>query len=731
MLYNNRKKKLIDDVRSYFVNGYNEWITIDIVNLNRVDIIGVTERANDILLAKKYIHKKIEEINLLGVEKEWEVFTPGIIELYTEMEAKFLQLDRTVKVSGAASFSEFIDKNDLEERYEEKKIIAFYSYKGGVGRTSALIQTAYSLAERGKNVALIDLDLESPSFNYVFSNDIQSDTGLIDYLHENIYDTNIERNNSGLEIDSFITKLNKGFLGDIYIIPAGEVNYNYIKKLERIKQNSVYKNSYIEYLIEKIKQMYDIDYILIDSVNGINKWAALALTDLASDIFIFGGPNKEDISGIKLILDIIGSKRKSTIVMSKIKGHGEKVAKSLLNDLGIYEDFISIKYDPDIEGASNYITENRLEDFDEISNFILGNDNTIQNKRWIYENKEKVRRILDKISAKKLFSNVVINNEINILDKSKFIIVKNNNVNLENLFQVNNKKINKIDMFKLDVNLINATNSPVDSLSVILAYLFSSFEELFSIEVKAGLEGFEDRVIAYSEEFINVKRNKNVAKIYEDKCNEISERLSQMGRNDNIYMYWSLNDLGLLLRDVEQEWIANEKSLLDIIFLATDIINSIKNINLKIIMDEDVYENINNYDMSILAGINSNILNLSLKSENKDALRDIITEILDKSIMYLNNSVMRSETILRDLNLSKEDDINLNLVYCERIVENSYSKTLAAWLAERLIYVEDLSKEVILDVIAKAAEIEKSNENYKRNSIITFESFKKALEDEE
>lgn len=131
MLYNNRKKKLIDDVRSYFVNGYNEWITIDIVNLNRVDIIGVTERANDILLAKKYIHKKIEEINLLGVEKEWEVFTPGIIELYTEMEAKFLQLDRTVKVSGAASFSEFIDKNDLEERYEEKKIIAFYSYKGG------------------------------------------------------------------------------------------------------------------------------------------------------------------------------------------------------------------------------------------------------------------------------------------------------------------------------------------------------------------------------------------------------------------------------------------------------------------------------------------------------------------------------------------------------------------------------------------------------------------------
>lgn len=386
---------------------------------------------------------------------------------------------------------------------------------------------------------------------------------------------------------------------------------------------------------------------------------------------------------------------------------------------------------PDIEGASNYITENRLEDFDEISNFILGNDNTIQNKRWIYENKEKVRRILDKISAKKLFSNVVINNEINILDKSKFIIVKNNNVNLENLFQVNNKKINKIDMFKLDVNLINATNSPVDSLSVILAYLFSSFEELFSIEVKAGLEGFEDRVIAYSEEFINVKRNKNVAKIYEDKCNEISERLSQMGRNDNIYMYWSLNDLGLLLRDVEQEWIANEKSLLDIIFLATDIINSIKNINLKIIMDEDVYENINNYDMSILAGINSNILNLSLKSENKDALRDIITEILDKSIMYLNNSVMRSETILRDLNLSKEDDINLNLVYCERIVENSYSKTLAAWLAERLIYVEDLSKEVILDVIAKAAEIEKSNENYKRNSIITFESFKKALEDEE
>jgi MinD-like ATPase involved in chromosome partitioning or flagellar assembly len=41
-------------------------------------------------------------------------------------------------------------------------IVTFYSFKGGVGRTTALAACAWQLARAGKRVAIIDLDLEAP-----------------------------------------------------------------------------------------------------------------------------------------------------------------------------------------------------------------------------------------------------------------------------------------------------------------------------------------------------------------------------------------------------------------------------------------------------------------------------------------------------------------------------------------------------------------------------------------
>ena len=49
-------------------------------------------------------------------------------------------------------------KNDLEEHKTE--VISFYAYKGGAGKTTALIKTALLLAEKGKRTAIIDMDLD-------------------------------------------------------------------------------------------------------------------------------------------------------------------------------------------------------------------------------------------------------------------------------------------------------------------------------------------------------------------------------------------------------------------------------------------------------------------------------------------------------------------------------------------------------------------------------------------
>jgi cellulose biosynthesis protein BcsQ len=41
--------------------------------------------------------------------------------------------------------------------------ITFYSFKGGVGRTMALVNVAAELAKMGRKVLVVDFDLDAPA----------------------------------------------------------------------------------------------------------------------------------------------------------------------------------------------------------------------------------------------------------------------------------------------------------------------------------------------------------------------------------------------------------------------------------------------------------------------------------------------------------------------------------------------------------------------------------------
>jgi len=48
---------------------------------------------------------------------------------------------------------------------ELTQILAFYSFKGGVGRSMAVLNLAYSLAAKGRHVLVLDMDLEAPGLS--------------------------------------------------------------------------------------------------------------------------------------------------------------------------------------------------------------------------------------------------------------------------------------------------------------------------------------------------------------------------------------------------------------------------------------------------------------------------------------------------------------------------------------------------------------------------------------
>src|SRR4051812_3785688 len=67
------------------------------------------------------------------------------------------------------------------------RIVTFYSYKGGTGRSMALANVAWILAANGKRVAVIDWDLEAPGLHrylhpYLRDPELRDSSGVIEFV---------------------------------------------------------------------------------------------------------------------------------------------------------------------------------------------------------------------------------------------------------------------------------------------------------------------------------------------------------------------------------------------------------------------------------------------------------------------------------------------------------------------------------------------------------------------
>ena len=78
-------------------------------------------------------------------------------------------------------------EESLEPATGPGRIITFYSYKGGTGRSMALANAAWAMAMAGKRVLVMDWDLEAPGIHryfHPFLNDpnLTATDGVIEYL---------------------------------------------------------------------------------------------------------------------------------------------------------------------------------------------------------------------------------------------------------------------------------------------------------------------------------------------------------------------------------------------------------------------------------------------------------------------------------------------------------------------------------------------------------------------
>jgi MinD-like ATPase involved in chromosome partitioning or flagellar assembly len=181
------------------------------------------------------------------------------------------------------------DWASIQPVIESTKRIAFFSIKGGVGRSTALAITAWSLAQSGKRVLVLDLDLESPGLSSsLLPAEKQPAYGITDWLVEDLVD------NGDLIFDDMVSTSDLAHDGEIYVVPShGADPGDYVAKLSRVwmpkaldaTQRECWSARLLR-LLTKLEEHYRPDVVLLDSRAGIDEVAGACVTDLGANLVL-------------------------------------------------------------------------------------------------------------------------------------------------------------------------------------------------------------------------------------------------------------------------------------------------------------------------------------------------------------------------------------------------------------------------------------------------------------
>ncbi len=204
----------------------------------------------------------------------------------------------------------------INDKYKlNAPVTSFYSFKGGVGRTTATVLSALLLARQGKKVMIVDFDLEAPGLASIFANrndsaeDLLSVNGFIDFLVD--YEFH-KRDFKEIDLDDYYFRINEQALvgnngGELLIIPAiatnSESSSNYINKLSKATIRFGLGKEYApDVFLKKMEEKLKPDHILIDTRTGINDVGGLVFNRYAQNIFLLFYGNQQNMFGLESIL---------------------------------------------------------------------------------------------------------------------------------------------------------------------------------------------------------------------------------------------------------------------------------------------------------------------------------------------------------------------------------------------------------------------------------------------
>ncbi|WP_198953315.1 FxSxx-COOH system tetratricopeptide repeat protein [Kitasatospora sp. CB01950] len=210
-------------------------------------------------------------------------------------------------------------RRDTTVENRHGRIVTFYSYKGGTGRTMALANTAWILAANGYRVLVVDWDLEAPGLAQFFRpflnpEVVAATTGIMDLFADYLEEARrpIDRDPEWIEDFARIHPHALSLAwphfpgsGRIDLVPAGQQNRDY--SVARLDWDLLYERyegrRFIQSLRADMKRRYD--YVLIDSRTGLTDTADICTVEMPDDLVVCFTLSDQSIDGSSRIARVI------------------------------------------------------------------------------------------------------------------------------------------------------------------------------------------------------------------------------------------------------------------------------------------------------------------------------------------------------------------------------------------------------------------------------------------
>jgi formylglycine-generating enzyme required for sulfatase activity/cellulose biosynthesis protein BcsQ len=193
------------------------------------------------------------------------------------------------------------------------RIVTFYSYKGGTGRSMALANVAWILANSGRRVLMIDWDLEAPGLHRYFEpflsdKTLEQSSGIIDFVRDfatvavageaaDGQDRCEQYSNLLAHAVTIEWDFPRG--GLLHMVPAGRQDAAYPVRVNSFDWQDFYERLRGGILLETVKQNLRgiYDFILIDSRTGVSDTSGICTIQMPDELVVCFTLNRQSIYG--------------------------------------------------------------------------------------------------------------------------------------------------------------------------------------------------------------------------------------------------------------------------------------------------------------------------------------------------------------------------------------------------------------------------------------------------